>query len=85
MDAQLFALVSAENPKLIFAWGMEISHRDNTEAVIYRHDPRSGHSTTGLHTSAEAALARWSRLGPLELRWEPTLDELLDEAANLTL
>ena len=83
MQGQLFTLVNAEDRTQIFAWGMQITHQDDTEAVIYRHDPSTGHTTTGLHTSAEQALARWGKHRPLELVWELNPEDVLQILDNL--
>ncbi|MEU4801408.1 hypothetical protein [Actinosynnema sp. NPDC023587] len=70
MEANLFSLVPASDPTLVFAWGMEIVDDDRTEAVLYRRDPGTGRGMVARHTSAEAALHRWGRLVPLRLVWE---------------
>jgi hypothetical protein len=77
MDAKLFTLVNTENESQIFAWGMEISDDTHTEAVLYRWDPRTGQSSTGLHRSAERARELWSRIAPMALRWEMTTEDAL--------
>ena len=70
MHAQLFTLASATDPNQIFAWGIEITADDDTEAVVYRRDPVTRHTMFGVHDSAEAALARYSHSRPLDLHWQ---------------
>jgi len=83
MDAKLFTLVKPGDDTQIFAWGMEITSDDGTEAVLYRHDPDTGRSHTGLHGSAESALRVWSRIEPMEIVWEMTPQELLEALARI--
>ncbi|MET0236097.1 MAG: hypothetical protein ABW224_15740 [Kibdelosporangium sp.] len=70
MEAQLFTLISAEDPSQIFAWGMEITAGDDTEAVVYRRDPLTQRTMFGVHNSAADALARYGNSRPLDLQWE---------------
>jgi hypothetical protein len=71
-------LVSAEDYDAIFAWGMEITHRDECEAVIYRRDPTTRYATHGVHESAESARVLYSRLigMPLALVYMDFADEV---------
>jgi hypothetical protein len=76
MYGQLFTLVHAADPDTdsgegtaIFAWGMQITTDTDQFAVIYRRD-RGGHSTFGVHGSADRACALYSRLVPLRVMWE---------------
>lgn len=69
MTATAFALVSAENRQKIFAYGLDIDLPSGREVVTFRRDG-SGHSTFGIHSSAEAARARFSLVTPVELVWE---------------
>ncbi|MBP2321700.1 hypothetical protein JOF56_002085 [Kibdelosporangium banguiense] len=70
MEAQLFTLVSAEDPDKIFAWGMEIATDDDVEAIVYRRDPLTHRTMFGVHNSAEEALARYGNTRALDLQWE---------------
>jgi hypothetical protein len=83
MDAKLFTLVKAGDATQIFAWGMEISSDTGTEAVVYRHDPDTGRSNTGVHGSAESALRIWRRIAPMDLVWEPTPIDVLEEIKRI--
>ncbi|MCT2587073.1 hypothetical protein [Actinophytocola gossypii] len=67
---QLFTLVSADDPTLVFAWGMQVSEPDRRTAVVWRREP-DGQDILGLHASADAARERFSLVTPLDLVWEP--------------
>ncbi|ALG05643.1 hypothetical protein [Kibdelosporangium phytohabitans] len=70
MNAQLFTLTKADDPNEVYAWGMQITTADDTEAVVYRRDPVSQRAMFGVHDSAEAALARYGSAHDLALQWE---------------
>jgi len=65
-----FALVNPDDRRMIFAFGMDIDLPSGREAITFRREA-SGHSTFGVHGSAEAAHRRFSMITPLELLWEP--------------
>ncbi|WP_460406063.1 hypothetical protein [Actinophytocola sediminis] len=65
-----FALVSAQDRRLIFAFGMDIDLPSGREVITFRREA-SGKSTFGVYGSAEAARRRFSMITPLELVWEP--------------
>jgi hypothetical protein len=85
VQGRLFALVSAENYDRIFGWGIEITHRDEREAVIYRRDPTTRRAMHAVHESAEAARACYTRLLPVELAlvWMDDQDQVEDLLALL--
>lgn len=69
MYGRLFTLVTIDDEKKVFAWGLEIV-TDDLEAVIYRKDPDTGRTLFGVHDSAQAAADRWSSIVPVEVSWE---------------
>lgn len=75
MNATLFSLVVAENPDLVFGYGMEIvSSRetpDETRKAIVYIGSRNGEGNISTHVSAEAACKRWSIVVPLSIEWDP--------------
>ena len=77
MNGRLFTLVDACDVEDIFAWGMEVTHEDRTEAVVYRADPVTKQGMFGLHASANAARRRYSRTReyPLAVIWEDDFSE----------
>jgi hypothetical protein len=75
MDCLLFRLTTAEDEHQIFAWGMEITDNEKTEAVVYRRDPATKSPIFGVHSSAEAALTRYQRIIPMALHWEDDEDD----------
>ncbi len=70
MHGRLFTLVNADNENQVFAWGMEISTRDDREAVIYRRNPVTNQTFFGVHSTAESALRRYGSTCQLRLVWE---------------
>lgn len=70
MPAIPFALVSADDPAKIFAYGLDIELASGREAVTFRREA-NGQSMFGVHNSAESAQRRFSLVTPLELVWEP--------------
>ncbi|HEX6359859.1 hypothetical protein [Actinophytocola sp.] len=70
MKGRLFTLVSAEDEKMVFAWGMEITTPNEQEAVTYCRDPATNQTVFGLHRNAESALRRYGRTLQLRLVWE---------------
>jgi hypothetical protein len=75
MEGRLFTLVSKKHEGKVFAWGMEITSPRETEAVIYRKNPVTKQTFFGVHTTADAALRRYSRIHELRLVWEDGYDE----------
>lgn len=75
MEANLFSLVDPTDRTRIFAWGMEITEDERTDAVVYRRDPDNGRTFIGQHTSAESALRRYGKRIPLALVWEYEEDD----------
>ncbi|MFD9733890.1 hypothetical protein [Umezawaea sp. NPDC059074] len=69
MEATLFALVTDEAE--LFAFGMEITNGDHTEAVVYRRDPDTRKTMFGVHDSAERAKRHYSRMVPVDILWAP--------------
>jgi uncharacterized protein (UPF0548 family) len=70
VTATPFALVSAEDENLVFAYGLDIDMPSGREVVTFRRDS-NGQSMFGVHQSVEAARRRFSAITPLELVWEP--------------
>jgi hypothetical protein len=78
MYGRLFTLVHAADPESgagteIFAWGMQITTDADQFAVIYRRE-RGGHSTFGVHASADRACALYGSFVPLRVMWETAPD-----------
>ena len=65
--------------------GIEITHRDECEAVIYRRDPTTRQAMHAVHESAEAARACYTLLlsAELALVWMDDQDEVEDLLAQL--
>ncbi|MCP2165936.1 hypothetical protein [Goodfellowiella coeruleoviolacea] len=70
MRTRHFWLVSAEDENQIFAIGMEITHDDDQEAVIFRRDPLTRRTIFGVHESAAQALNRYGTMLPMKLVWQ---------------
>ena len=86
MDGRLFTVVSAEDDRNIFAWGMEIADEDRTEAITYRRNPITGKCLFGVYSSAENALRRYNKMAPMAIVWEDEeLYDLLDELESRTV
>lgn len=69
MEANLFALVDADDEFAVFAHGMEIVDEERTDVVVFRRDPDTRRTMFGTHDSAERALKHYNRMMPLELVW----------------
>lgn len=69
MHSVAFTLLSEEDPDRVYAFGLEILKPagDVEEAITFRRNPTSGHTTFGVHASAEAACMRHSIVTPLIL------------------
>lgn len=79
MNGALFALVSKERDE-VFAWGMEITVQDDpetdepvTSTLVYRPAIDGERSLISVHDTAEAALAAYRRILPVELEWDADL------------
>lgn len=69
MTAIPFALVSAEDPSRIFAYGLDIDLPSGRDVITFRRDVH-GKSMVGVHGSPESARSRFSLVTPLEITWE---------------
>ena len=70
MEGRLFTLVSAEDEKKVFAWGLEITTPHEQDAVTYCRNPITNQTVFGLHSNAESALRRYGMTLQLRLVWE---------------
>ncbi|OLF09139.1 hypothetical protein BLA60_21440 [Actinophytocola xinjiangensis] len=73
MHASLFSLVTADDPTVVFGWGMEIvDHQDGDESrktIVHIGSPK-GQGTVSMHESAEHARNRWSMVVPVDIVWD---------------